>query len=122
MEGRGWTINKILCIHRIYIIVFFFPIEIRSSYNLQDRIRWNVFPGEKKMKGKYLSVEDINIRVGLSTLSLYNAALLVHGFNSKLGFFADFLYISLIAQSPVLRSNEQKRRVRAARPKQFVFI
>jgi hypothetical protein len=50
-------------------------------------------------------------------MSLYNAALLVHGFHHKLGFFADFLYMSIIAQSPVLRKNLLKRRVRAVRPK-----
>ncbi len=39
----------------------------------------------------------INIRKGFSTLCVSNAAFLVREFFPKLGFFADFLYISLVS-------------------------
>ncbi len=57
------------------------------------------------------------IGLGLSTLSLCNAALLVHGFYNKLRLFADFLYLPLIllgggfALSYILCVNEPKKTV-----------
>jgi hypothetical protein len=77
VDGRGD--NKQNIIHTSYRhYCFLFSNLDKKQYNLQDRIRWTVFPGEKKTKGKIFwtqSVEDINIRVDLWTMSLYNAAL-----------------------------------------------
>ncbi len=58
-----------------------------------------------------IKTSDISRRADLFTLSLWNAALLVHRFYRKAGFFVDFLFISLIPRDVIIEMGGRRSRL-----------